>query len=103
VSGEREPIEGDGDGDERITLPHGACCLLCDFSRLTPSDPNTLQRTRICKRFPPAVVMVPVQSQAGVGMGLMSANRPVNDADVCYEYQEREGAEIVPLSFGGTA
>lgn len=89
-----------GLGDERITLPFGANCAGCDFSRLTPPDIH-LTRSRICKRFPPAVIVVPTPG-VGSGFALATANRTVQDGDFCYEYQERDGPEIEPVTLIGS-
>lgn len=98
----------ENDLDDIAVLPEGAACAKCVFSRSVPIiDPATGQpmldgsTQRICKRFPPVAVMVPVQTVRGTGLQLTGVDVPVAEDGFCYEFTERDAPdepEVTPIS-----
>jgi len=84
---------------EDDSVPDNAACATCQYSELTAANAQ-LQRSRICRRFPPVVVTVPNLNRQGqlIGFAFNVMQPIVADAHWCYEYDEREngGAEIEP-------
>ncbi len=62
----------------------GYVCATCRFSIVYRADPTQIKPTRICKRHPPPVVMVPTGPQTAQ---VQSVVRPVQDTEWCFDYQ----------------
>lgn len=93
-----DSANGDGTPTE---LPENAACGTCEYSELVqvigPDGSIVLgQSQRVCKRFPPVPVMVPIPMGQQMGAGLRGVPPPVSDADFCYEYSERTDPEVEP-------
>lgn len=91
MNGDNPPTEDDGEAP-LSELPEGAACSACVFSRVTIPDPSSLRRARVCKRFPPVATFVPTAQ----GAGIITFDRVVKDSDYCYEFEAREGPEVIP-------
>ena len=92
---------GNGESGDMISLPENAACGTCEFSELVqvigPDGSIVVgQSQRVCKRFPPVPVMIPIPIGNQMGAGLRGVPPPVRDNDMCYEYQLRDGEEIEP-------
>ena len=59
-------------------------CGVCDYMRVVEGH-------AVCKRYPPQVVLVPVQTLSGQGLAIQPAYPPVKDDDFCGEFK------VVPL------
>lgn len=91
--GDESPPDDLEDGP--IILEPGDCCAKCHYSKLVQLQ-NQIRRVRICQRFPPIPLMVPVQGPNGVAMTLTTQNPLVDDSHVCFEFDERENPEVIP-------
>jgi hypothetical protein len=94
-----DSANGNGQGD--LTLPENAACLTCEFSELVQvigpqGEISVGQTQRVCRRFPPVPVMLPIQMGAQMGAGLRGVTPPVRDEDFCFEYSERAEPEVEP-------
>ena len=102
------PLEsGNGETGERLLLPENASCKLCEFSELVQiigpdGSIQVGQMQRVCKFNPPVPVMVPIQMGQQQGGGVMPFFPPVADETFCYQFQEREGAEVTPTGLFGS-
>ncbi len=90
------PTNGQGEA-----LPENAACGTCEFSELVQvigpgGEISVGQTQRVCRRFPPVPVMLPIQMGAQMGAGLRGVSPPVRDEDFCYEYSERADPEVEP-------
>lgn len=100
---------GNGETPGDLDMPENAACGTCEFSELVqvigPDGAIVLgQSQRVCKRFPPVPVMIPIPIGNQMGAGLRGVSPPVRDDDFCYEYQERKEPEIEPTGlFTGDA
>jgi len=98
---------GNGDAGD-LSMPENAACEKCEFSELVQvigpdGSIQVGQSQRVCKRFPPVPVMLPIPMGSQMGAGLRGVSPPVRDDDYCFEYQERTGTEIEPTGlFSGT-
>lgn len=94
MTGENNP---DTEGTPEFEgVPDSATCANCTYSEALPVGPE-LKRQRICRRFPPAVVVVPVvQNGNTVGFNLSASPVPVDEKTWCYEWDERDGPEVEP-------
>lgn len=104
-------MTGENDGNEPgpdeesgpILLPSGASCSSCHYSILIPvMDPATKtpmlnRKQRICRRVPPTPVLIPTDK----GFMQIGAHPVVAEKEVCFEYDEREGDEIIPTALTG--
>jgi hypothetical protein len=91
-------VSGEGSQDNDVPdseLSPNAVCKTCEYSELTPLDVN-LQTQRLCKRFPPSPVAIIVNMGGKPGMAIHNVFPTVSDDLYCYEYQAREGVEIIP-------
>jgi hypothetical protein len=59
-------------------------CLVCEFCFEGMTDPNTLQKQSICRRYPP--VSYPIPAQGGVAMITTFPN--VTKDMICFEFKE---------------
>lgn len=83
-----------------IHLPPGANCRDCEYSALV-QVPGQIKRVRICKRFPPTPMLIPVQNNKGQTAVTMTAQHAlVADGDFCYEFDPRENPEVIPTALG---
>ena len=102
------PLDSGNGESDNITLPDNPACGTCEFSELVqvigPDGSIVVGSTqRVCKRFPPVPVMIPIPMGQQMGAGLRGVSPPVRDDDMCYEYQERTEPEIEPTGlFTGT-
>lgn len=62
---------------------------------------NTIETQRVCRRFPPTVVGVPVPTDQGGAWSLSSVFPTVADDSYCYEFEARDAPEIEPTGLLG--
>jgi hypothetical protein len=93
--------DSNGETGAAETLPPDAACKNCEYSELTPVSAETLKSQRICRRFPPSPITVFGQVGGKPSMAVHNIFPVVSDDLFCYEFQVREGSEIIPTGLGG--
>lgn len=71
-----------------------ACCAKCRFTTVEQAPPPNLQKVRLCKRFPPVPVLVPVRG----GATLTAMWPPMQDNGHCHEFSAAEPAQLMQLA-----
>jgi hypothetical protein len=59
-------------------------CLYCEFYFEGMTDPKTLKKQSICRRYPPASYPIPAQG----GMAIVTTFPNVTKDMICFEFQE---------------
>lgn len=65
-----------------IEGPEKDCCITCEFCSMGETDPNTLQKQAICRRYPPVGYPLP----ANGGVAVMTIFPPVTKEMICFEF-----------------
>lgn len=90
----------DGADEGPIVLPEGASCATCAYSALVQPEPNAIQRVRVCRRMPPAPLVIPTPGPDGRPVLQITAQNPiVADQYFCYEWDQAV-ATLIPTGLG---
>lgn len=83
---------------EVLTLKPRRRCADCAYV-LQYTPPGQLKGSLLCRRFPPAVAIVSIQTLQGPVPGTQNLDRPVGGDYWCHEFKRRpvlESGEIAP-------
>lgn len=77
----------------------GRACGTCRFVDVVAIDPGTLQKIRVCRRFPPMpVIQVGPNGQPGMSMQFPNAHPMVWETHYCHEYAPEIPSAIKQIS-----